>query len=133
MFERLFSVYCTVQIREFWSKVFSLSQKSKIKVVKEKSVCFRQALIAFWNKKRTKIICILLVEGEKEKDDQQSMEMKKNNCSHVSEKFFFFETETQFPLSQFTHWLLLSVLSLSMAELSLIVSPAGHSTFLPSL
>lgn len=132
MFERLFSVYCTVQIREFWSKVFSLSQKSKIKVVKEKSVCFRQALIAFWNKKRTKIICILLVEGEKEKDDQQSMEIKKNNCSHVSEKFFF-ETETQFPLSQFTHWLLLSVLSLSMAELSLIVSPAGHSTFLPSL
>lgn len=133
MFERLFSVYCTVQIREFWSKVFSLSQKSKIKVVKEKSVCFRQALIAFWNKKRTKIICILLVEGKKEKDDQQSMEIKKNNCSHVSEKWFFFETETQFPLSQFTHWLLLSVLSLSMAELSLIVSPAGHSTFLPSL
>lgn len=133
MFERLFSVYCTVQIREFWSKVFSLSQKSKIKVVKEKSVCFRQALIAFWNKKRTKIICILLVEGKKEKDDQQSMEIKKNNCSHVSEKWVFFETETQFPLSQFTHWLLLSVLSLSMAELSLIVSPAGHSTFLPSL
>lgn len=90
MFERLFSVYCTVQIREFWSKVFSLSQKSKIKVVKEKSVCFRQALIAFWNKKRTKIICILLVEGKKEKDDQQSMEIKKNNCSHVSEKLFFF-------------------------------------------
>lgn len=89
MFERLFSVYCTVQIREFWSKVFSLSQKSKIKVLKESSVCFRQALIAFWNKKRTKIICILLVEGKKEKDDQQSMEIKKNNCSYVSEKVFF--------------------------------------------
>lgn len=82
-------VYIPLQITEFWLKVFSLSQKSKINVLGEKSVCFRQALIAFWNKKRRKNICLLLVDRKKEKEWSTECGNERRIIVDMSVKIFF--------------------------------------------
>lgn len=89
-------VYIPLQITEFWLKVFSLSQKSKINVLGEKSVCFRQALIAFWNKKRRKNICLLLVDRKKKKEWSTECGNERRIIVDMSVKIFFFKQELSF-------------------------------------
>lgn len=93
-------VYCTVQITEFWSKVFSLSLKNKIKVLEKKKL-FQTGFNCIWEQAKDKNF--LSAVGARRERKEWSIEHgnERRIIVDLSVKVFFFKQELSFSCLSF--------------------------------